>query len=69
MHTYRLFLLDHEGRFERCDEFACPDDGLAILRAGVMGAGAPLEIWSENRLVARTGPTEAALARAQTALH
>jgi hypothetical protein len=51
MPYYRLYCVDNNGRFYRCDDFNADTDELAIAVALGLRGGDAAELWQQGRMV------------------
>jgi hypothetical protein len=51
MPYYRLYCVDKNGRFYRCEDFNADSDQLAIERAVEMRGADAAELWQQARMV------------------
>jgi hypothetical protein len=54
--SYRIFLLDSEGRIKKSKALRCSDDETAIAEARRLADGRMLELYDGCRLVLRIAP-------------
>ena len=63
MNPYRIVTVDYEGKVSRHRSFVCDNDDDAIVWANQLVDGAPVELWSGARFVARRRTLRARRAR------
>jgi hypothetical protein len=63
MGIYRLYTLDAAGRFISRKDLTCENDAAALQAALNVSDTAPMELWTEARLVASIAPKDAGLSK------
>jgi hypothetical protein len=53
MPTYRVFLIDEQNHYKGGEVLECPNDQAALDHAWVYVDGCSVEVWEDERLVAR----------------
>jgi hypothetical protein len=58
MSGYRVYIIGRDGRFIRAVELACPDDEAAKEYAKQFVDGHDIELWQQDRKVAKFDPNQ-----------
>jgi hypothetical protein len=60
MHQYRIYCLNHEGRFHKVEEIEASSDAEALNRARELHHSGECEVWKDDRLVGKVPAHSAA---------